>query len=43
VFVFSVTTALVIGDQQKGVGDRAGRRVVAVLAALALIRALQGW
>jgi uncharacterized membrane protein len=41
VFVFSVTTALVIGDQQKVSVIVPAAEVVAVLAALALIRSLQ--
>ena len=41
VFVFSVTTALVIGDQQKVSVIVPAAEVVAVLAALALIRTLQ--
>ena len=41
VFVFSVTTALVIGDQQKVSVIVPAAEVVAVLAAIALIRALQ--
>src|SRR5271166_4433997 len=41
VFVFSVTTALVIGDQQKVSVIVPAVEVVAVLAALALIRTLQ--
>jgi uncharacterized membrane protein len=41
VFVLSVTTALVIGDQQKVSVIVPAAEVVAVLAALALIRALQ--
>ena len=41
VFVFSVTAALVIGDQQKVSVIVPAAEVVAVLAALALIRALQ--
>ena len=42
VFVFSVTTALVIGDQQKVSVIVPAAEVVALLAALALIRSLQG-
>jgi len=41
VFVFSVTTALVIGDQQKVSVIVPAAEVVALLAALALIRSLQ--
>ena len=41
VFVFTVTTALVIGDQQKVSVIVRAAEVVAVLAALALIRSLQ--
>lgn len=41
VFVFSVTTALVIGDQEKVSVIVPAAEVVAVLAALALIRSLQ--
>jgi uncharacterized membrane protein len=41
VFVFSVTTALVIGDQQKVSVIVPATEVVAVLAAIALIRSLQ--
>jgi hypothetical protein len=41
VFVFSVTTALVIGDQQKVSVIVPAAEVVAVLAAPALIRTLQ--
>ena len=41
VFVFSVTTALVIGDQEKVSVIVPAAEVVAVLAALALIRTLQ--
>ena len=41
VFVFSVTTALVIGDQQKVSVIVPAAEVLAVLAALALIRTLQ--
>jgi hypothetical protein len=41
VFVFSVTTALVIGDQEKVSVIVPAAGVVAVLAALALIRSLQ--
>ena len=41
VFVFSVTTALVIGDQEKVSVIVPAAEVAAVLAALALIRALQ--
>ena len=41
VFVFSVTTALVIGDQQKVSVIVPAAEIVAVLAALALIRTLQ--
>jgi len=41
VFVFSVTTALVIGDQQKVSVIVPAAEMVAVLAALALIRTLQ--
>jgi hypothetical protein len=41
VFVFSVTTALVIGDQQKVSVIVPMAEVVAVLAAIAMIRALQ--
>ena len=41
VFVFSVTTALVIGDQQKVSVIVPAAEVAAVLAALALIRTLQ--
>ena len=41
VFVFSVTTALVIGDQQKVSVIVPAAEVVALLAALALIRTLQ--
>ena len=41
VFVFSVTTALVIGDQQKVSVIVPAAEVVAVLAAIALIRTLQ--
>ena len=41
VFVFSITTALVIGDQQKVSVIVPAAEVVAVLAALALIRSLQ--
>ena len=40
-FVFSVTTALVIGDQQKVSVIVPAAEIVAVLAALALIRTLQ--
>jgi uncharacterized membrane protein len=41
VFVFSITTALVIGDQEKVSVIVPAAEVVAVLAALALIRSLQ--
>jgi len=41
VFVFSVTTAMVIGDQQKVSVIVPAAEVVALLAALALIRSLQ--
>ena len=41
VFVFSVTTALVIGDQQKVSVIVPAAEMVALLAAIALIRALQ--
>ena len=41
VFVFSVTTALVIGDQQKVSVIVPAAEVVALLAAIALIRTLQ--
>ena len=41
VFVFSVTTALVIGDQQKVSVIVPAAEVVAVLAAIAFIRSLQ--
>lgn len=41
VFVFSVTTTLVIGDQQKVSVIVPAAEVIAVLAALALIRSLQ--
>jgi uncharacterized membrane protein len=41
VFVFSVTTALVIGDQEKVSVIVPAAEVVAVLAAIALIRSLQ--
>ena len=41
VFVFSVTTALVIGDQQKVSVIVPAAEIVAVLAAIALIRTLQ--
>ena len=41
VFVFSVTTALVVGDQEKVSVIVPAAEVVAVLAAIALIRALQ--
>ena len=41
VFVFSVTTALVIGDQQKVSVIVPAAEVVALLAAIALIRSLQ--
>jgi uncharacterized membrane protein len=41
VFVFSVTTALVIGDQQKVSAIVPATEMVALLAALALIRTLK--
>ncbi len=41
VFVFSVTTALVVGDQEKVSVVVPAAEVVAVLAAIALIRTLQ--
>jgi hypothetical protein len=41
VFVFSVTTALVIGDRQKVSVIVPAAEVLAVLASLALIRSLQ--
>jgi hypothetical protein len=41
VFVFSVTTALVVGDQEKVSVIVPAAEMVAVLAAIALIRSLQ--